>query len=84
MFVQFCSPFCRVLAENIVHLLKKYPEILYDQASEIKDFLISPRNISGREEFFANLVEFYFFSQCCSSYWENFYCVLDENQYQYK
>lgn len=46
----------KVLAENIVHLLKKYPEILYDQASEIKDFLISPRNISGREEFFANLV----------------------------
>lgn len=61
MFVEFFSPFCRVLAENVVHLLKKYPEILYDQASEIKDFLISPRNISGREEFFANLVKFYFF-----------------------
>lgn len=61
MFVDFFSPFGRVLAENVVHLLKKYPEILYDQASEIKDFLISPRNISGREEFFANLVKFYFF-----------------------
>lgn len=49
------------MAENVVDLLKKYPEILYDQASEIKDFLISPRNISGREEFFANLVKIYFF-----------------------
>ncbi|XP_062582819.1 AP-5 complex subunit zeta-1-like, partial [Saccostrea cucullata] len=46
----------KVLAENLVHLLKKHPGIILDQASEIKDFLISPRNISEREEFFANLV----------------------------
>nr|XP_022313457.1 AP-5 complex subunit zeta-1-like isoform X1 [Crassostrea virginica] len=46
----------KVLAEYVVHLLKKYPGILLDQASEIRDFLSSPRNISDREEFFANLV----------------------------
>ncbi|XP_048758954.1 AP-5 complex subunit zeta-1-like [Ostrea edulis] len=46
----------KVLSENLLHLLKKHPETLLDQASEIKDFLISPRNISGRKEFFANLV----------------------------
>lgn len=76
MFVEFFSPFGRVLAENVVHLLKKYPEILYDQASEIKDFLISPRNISGREEFFANLVKFYFFPSVAIVYIERILIVF--------
>lgn len=67
---------CRVLSENLLHLLKKHPETLLDQASEIKDFLISPRNISGRKEFFANLVScwwfgFWFFNTHAILNWMN-------------
>lgn len=46
----------RVISENLVLLMKSNPKILTDQPTEIMDFLISPRNITEREDFFGNLI----------------------------
>ncbi|XP_033755638.1 AP-5 complex subunit zeta-1-like [Pecten maximus] len=46
----------RILSENIVRLFKKFPQILIEEQTEIQDFITSVSNITGREEFFANMV----------------------------
>ncbi|KAK3090624.1 hypothetical protein FSP39_013238 [Pinctada imbricata] len=46
----------RVLAENLLLLFRKHPSVLIEQAQEIRDFVMSPRNIENRVEFFGNLI----------------------------
>ncbi|XP_060578287.1 AP-5 complex subunit zeta-1-like [Ruditapes philippinarum] len=46
----------RIISENIILLLKKYPQVVFEQKSEIIEYLSSTRNIDGRENFFSQLV----------------------------
>ncbi|XP_052766199.1 AP-5 complex subunit zeta-1-like [Mya arenaria] len=46
----------RIITENLVLLLKKFPETVVRQRAEIGDFLSNTSNILGREAFFNQLV----------------------------
>ncbi|XP_041362987.1 AP-5 complex subunit zeta-1-like isoform X2 [Gigantopelta aegis] len=46
----------RLLSENLVCLIKKYPVVVVSQYSEITDFLAISRNITELENIFSNLV----------------------------
>ncbi|XP_045212843.2 AP-5 complex subunit zeta-1-like [Mercenaria mercenaria] len=46
----------RIISENVILLLKKYPQVVLVQKSEVMEYLSSTRNIDGRENFFSQLV----------------------------
>lgn len=47
---------CRIISDYTVLLLKKFPEVIVQQKTELSDFLSVTRNITGRERFFSQLV----------------------------
>ncbi|XP_071129723.1 AP-5 complex subunit zeta-1-like isoform X2 [Mytilus edulis] len=54
--LEFKADVKRLISQYFVKLLKKHPTILLDQQSDILDFLMTPANITNREDFFANMV----------------------------
>lgn len=53
---EFKADIKSLISQYFVKLLKKHPTILLDQQSDILDFLMTPANITEREDFFANMV----------------------------
>ncbi|XP_046569666.1 AP-5 complex subunit zeta-1-like [Haliotis rubra] len=53
---EFQNDIRRLLSENLVALLRKYPSIVNNQYQEISTFLMGTRDFSDREAIFSNLV----------------------------
>ncbi|XP_046362626.2 AP-5 complex subunit zeta-1-like [Haliotis rufescens] len=53
---EFQNDIRRLLSENLVALLRKYPSIVNSQYLEISTFLMGTRNFTDREAIFSNLV----------------------------
>ena len=50
----------RIICENLTVLIKKYPEVVLRQQTELMEFLASTNNIVQREDFFCVLVSGFF------------------------
>lgn len=51
----------RLLGEKLLLLLKKFPAVLMNQATDVMEFIYITSNIYGRQDFYGNLVFYQLF-----------------------